>query len=181
MVYNGADWMPDHRLLTQYGVLYAILFLFLLSQQQLSLFFAIALAVLPFLQVGSVLLKRSVSVSAEATSDIFYHLIDTNFRDPLGLSDTYIARYEAPKPPYGKIDPDYLVDTLKPSVMIWHWAGHMKSINQEQRNQYVTYCSGPCDNWNSFLVMIRADRADVLGPAFGDWKRIDLNLDWPTN
>lgn len=211
MVRNGTDWMLNYRLLTQYGILYAVLFIVLLGQQRLSMIFAAAFVTLPFLlaingffkypphwipkydptpyvheaMYGDVaarlapVIKSSDTISAEAIGYISYHLIDTIFHDPFGLTNAYIARYGLPVITYGKSDFHYLVETLKPSVMVWHYAEHMKSISPEQRDYYESYCLGPCDNWNGFLVMIRADRKNDLGPAFSDWRIIDINEDWP--
>jgi arabinofuranosyltransferase len=206
MARNGGDWMGNHRLLAQYGILYAILLIVLIGDNVLSIIFAAAFVALPFLQTVNVfvnyqpeffpkyqensntysevsrrlapVLNKTDVISAEAIGYISYRLIDNPFIDPLGLTNAYIAKHGDPRIPYGKSDFQYLVETLQPSVMIWHYPGHMKWVDPTALARYEDYCLGSCDDWNGFLVMIRWDRVDDLAPAFSDWKKIDINTDW---
>jgi len=206
MARNGGDWMGNHRLLAQYGILYAILLIVLIGDNALSIIFAAAFVTLPFLQTTNVfvnyqpefnpkyqensntysevsrrlapVVNKTDVISAEAIGYISYHLIDNSFIDPLGLTNAYIAKHGDPRIPYGKSDFQYLVETLQPSVMIWHYPGHMKWVDPTALARYENYCLGSCDDWNGFLVMIRQDRVDDLAPAFSDWQKIDINTDW---
>jgi hypothetical protein len=207
MVRNGGDWMGNHRLLVQYGILYSVLLIVLVSNHSLSILFASALVILPFLQTTNLfitfkpelfpryientnlyveastrlapVLNPSDSISAEAVGYISFHLIETPFIDPLGLTNTYIANNGDPAIPYGKTDIRYLAGTLKPSVMIWHYPGHMRGVDPVILSNYTDYCLGSCIDWNGFLVMIRRDREKDLAPVFSDWQKIDISTDWP--
>jgi len=206
MARNGGDWMGNHRLLVQYGILYSVLLIVLVGNNELSLIFAAAFVTLPFLQTTDIfmnyrpefvpkyqensntyvevtrrltpVLNKTDVISAEAIGYISYQLIDNPFIDPLGLTNTYFARYGDPRITYGKSDFQYLVATLQPSVLIWHYPGHLKWVDPVSLSKYDDYCLGSCDNWNGFLVMIRRDRVNDLAPAFSDWKKIDINADW---
>ena len=101
------------------------------------------------------------------------------FIDPLGLTNTYIANNGDPAIPYGKSGFRYVAETLKPSVMIWHYLGHMRVVDPAILSNYTDYCWGSCTDWTGLLVMIRRDREKDLAPAFSDWQKIDINTDWP--
>jgi len=206
MARNGGDWMGNHRLLAQYGVLYSVLLIILVGNKVLSIVFAAAFVTLPFLQTTNVfvnyqpeffpkyqensntyaevsrrlapVLNKTDVISAEAIGYISYRLIDNTFIDPLGLTNTYFAKHGDPRIPYGKSDFRYLVDTLQPSILIWHYPGHMKWVDPAALARYEDYCLGSCTDWNGFLVMIRRDRVTDLAPAFSDWQKIDINTAW---
>jgi arabinofuranosyltransferase len=206
MARNGGDWMGNHRLLAQYGVLYSVLLIVLVGNNMLSIVFAAAFVTLPFLQTTNVfvnykpeffpkyqensntyadvsrrlapVVNKSDVISAEAIGYISYRLTDNPFIDPLGLTNAYFAKHGDPRIPYGKSDFQYLVETLQPSVMIWHYPGHMKWVDSAALTRYEDYCLGSCGDWNGFLVMIRRDRVNDLAPAFSDWQKIDINTDW---
>jgi len=124
-------------------------------------------------------LDSSDSISAEAIGYISFRLIDTQFIDPLGLTNAYIARNGDPEITYGKSDFPYVAGTLKPSVMIWHYPGHMRKVDSTILSNYESYCLGSCKDRTGFLVMIRQDRKKDLAPAFSDWQKIDINTEWP--
>ena len=198
---NGGDWMPDYRLLNQYGVLYSILFITLIKTRVVSTYLAMALLAFPVTQtiferadgrprppitasasgfwadttqrLSTVATKRD-RVSAEALGVISYKLADVSFEDPLGLTDVYIAEHGVPSPTFGKYDQAYLLGGVRPDVMVWHYAGHMYGVDQRLLDQYVTLVYGPLEDWNSDIVMIRKDRMSQLAPAFADWTRVTL-------
>ena len=206
MARNGGDWMGNYRLLAQYGILYSVLFLILVGNNMLSVVFAAAIVTLPFIQTTNLfvnyqprfipeyektstlyveaadrlspVINKTDTISAEAIGYISYRLIDNTFIDPLGLTNAYFAINGHPEVMFGKSDFQYLVGTLKPSVMIWHFPGHMKLVSPAALANYENYCFGRCDDWNGFLVMICRDRINNLAIAFKDWKKIDLNKDW---
>jgi len=199
---NGGDWMPDYRLLTQYSPVYSVLFIVLLGRRAIPIDVALALLAFPVAQTVlqaveqrkpfSISIVRATEgnfyaqvsyrlqpvlaegdiVSAEAIGCISYRLASTRFHDPLGLMDSYIARHGTPVIPYGKSDKEYTVGTIRPSVMVWHWPGHLKGLDQELLDNYVALTPGPFRGWSTCVVMIRRDRFEDLGKAFSDWRRV---------
>jgi hypothetical protein len=123
----------------------------------------------------SPVLSASDTVSAEAIGYIAYHLPDTSIHDPLGLTDRHIAKNGIPAVPYGKTDIEYTVHTIRPSVMIWQFSGHLDDLDLTALDkQYKTYCYEFCDSWAADIVMIRSDRVQDLSINFQDWTVITL-------
>jgi hypothetical protein len=119
-------------------------------------------------------LAESDTVSAEAIGYIGYHLPDQRIHDPLGLADAYLARHGSPIIPYGKQDASYTLGTVRPSVLVWHYAGHLQGVRQELLDEYVAFCAADCSGWDADLVMIRRDRLDTLAPPFADWEIVKV-------
>ena len=207
IIRNGGDWMGHHRLFLQYGILYAVILISLLRQYGIPVSIALALVIWPFIQTTNAIMARNVlsssinyarrdgfwvetserlatvlkesdTVSAEALGYLSYHLIHNRFHDPVGLTDAYIARYGRPSVTFGKHDSAYTVGSVSPSVMVWHWAGHLKGVDQKLLDNYETFCATDCDSWAADVVMIRGDRLDDLAPAFADWQKIKIETDW---
>ena len=120
-------------------------------------------------------LTPSDKVSAEAIGYIGFNLPDTFIHDPLGLTDNYIARNGQPAVPYGKTDIEYTVNTIHPSVMIWHYTGHLKNLDPALLDtEYKTFCYENCESWNAHVVMVRTDRVYALATNFQDWSIITI-------
>lgn len=123
----------------------------------------------------SPVLSPSDIVSAEAIGYIGYCLPNTYVHDPLGLTNSYIANNGRPAIPYGKTDVQYTVNIVHPSVMIWHYTGHLKDLDANLLDEdYKTYCYSDCDSWSADVVMIRFDRVNDLSINFGDWTEITI-------
>jgi hypothetical protein len=200
---NGGDWMPHHRLLTQYGALY-VAALLLLPYHRLAPRVVLALVVawaavqgvrvassrpseglgiridggpnIPFwgeaLRRLAPRLAPTDRVSAEAIGYLGFHLRETQIHDPLGLTDAYLARHGRPAPRYGREDVDYTLGEVRPSVLVWHWLGHVRAADQGLLDRYAAFCAADCTSWEADVVMIRRDRLGELGPAFSEWRRI---------
>lgn len=204
---NGGDWMPNYRLLLQYGVLYSVLLILWIRRKVISLIVALSLLSYPFFQsayslervnsyrimgfvntqadhrfwaeatsrISPILVPTDV-VSAEAIGFISYQLINFYVHDPFGLTDKHIANYGQTAAPYGKMDIGYTVWTVRPSVMIWHWAGHLRALDPDAIDRaYRTYCYQDCDNWEADVLMIRSDRVGEFASQFSDWQMITIS------
>ncbi len=201
--------MGSHRLLSQYGAMYAVLMLLLLAESSATKFLSTLILVVPLIQTASQLpyqfnhepeiklavtlpagdsfyskaadklsafLNSSDIVSAEALGYLSYRLIDTKIHDPFGLTNQHIARKGDPHAPFGKMDIQYTIRKVKPSVMLWHYAGHLKGDDPDYLDKnYVTYCFSNCNSWNANVAMIRRDRANELATNFIDWKSITIS------
>jgi MFS family permease len=200
VVRNGGDWMPHYRLLMQYGVLYSAAMICIVPSFRLPILFALGLAIPPAVQTvqefsttyGNPMtayekrtgfwveaarrlhgaLKGTDVVSAEAAGYIAYNLMETRFHDPIGLMDTHIARYGQPAIPFGKTDVQYTVETVRPSVMLWHDSSHLAALAKPISTDYETFCFAECNTTHAKIVMVRRDRLAELGPAFQDWERM---------
>jgi len=216
---SGGDWMPNSRLLTQYGVLYAVLLLLILQRMarpgslpdrsRAIVVASVLLLLMPLVQTLSLSIGRlragappfelyhaagypfwretaarlaqapltpSDVVSSEGIGYISYVLIDTYMHDPLGLTDEHLARAGKDHAPFGKMDVQYTVERIRPSVMIWHYAGQLRKLDASAvDSEYVTYCYSRCDTWSADVVMIRRDRAGQLSSYFEDWKNITIS------
>lgn len=200
---NGGDWMQGHRLFTQYGTLYAVA-LILLSRKQGKFENAMlaVCVIIPALQTARTwatqpphtpltyasaeglypevvrrlhsALGPSDTLSAEALGYLSYQFPTNPFHDPLGLTDAYLARHGDSVPMFGKVDATYTLGVVIPSVLVWHWAGHLKGTPQPLLDRYQAFCSLDCDGWNADLVMIRKDRMPALGDAFADWRPVSI-------
>lgn len=206
-VRNGGDWMPNFRLLAQYGVVYSILFIALIGRGVIPLPVAVTIFIVPLVQTTQLAFTRmqqsqdfrlvtydanwafwgeaaqrvapvlspSDKVSAEAIGYISYQLIDNYVHDPLGLTDSYLARYGRTEVSYGKSDINYTLGTIRPAVLIWHWAGHLQSAKPELLEDYGVFCYAECNSWRANIVMIRRDRLNDLSSAFFNWKAVTAN------
>lgn len=116
-------------------------------------------------------------VSSEGIGYISYILIDTYIHDPLGLTERHIARNGVGSSPFGKKDIKYTVLKIKPSVMVWQYVRHLRSLEWDTLDdEYVTYCHDYCNNWlQADIVMIRKDRAKDLSPYFADWELVTIS------
>lgn len=204
---NGGDWMPNYRLLLQYGALYSVLLVLWIRRKVISLVVALSLLSYPFFQSACSLERvnsyRSMGfvntradhlfwaeavsrvspnlvptdvVSAEAIGFISYQLRGFYIHDPLGLTDKHIANHGQSAAPYGKRDISYTLWTVRPSVMIWHWAAHLRALDPGAIDRaYRTYCYQDCDNWEADIVMIRSDRVEEFASQFSDWQVITIS------
>lgn len=194
---NGGDWMPAFRLLTQYFPIY-IMLMFLLVKSGVITGRIVTLVGLimvfllfysypnpkfgfPVVNYGfdyyediSKRLENRLEVndviSAEAIGYISHLLPEQPIFDPLGLTNEYIAKHGKPALTYGKMDNRYLLETIKPTIVIWHWGGHLKGYKKIINSFYVTYCRTDCGNLNADLVLIRKDEDIRFRNAFLDWK-----------
>ena len=197
---NGGDWMPHFRLLSQYAPCYCLAFgliyyyrifptVTLTTVAALSLLLTIKDADL--LQTVTIdirtepedgifsesaerlkpILRQDDLVSAEAAGLLPYRLLSTRIHDPVGLMDVHIARYGMPSIPYGKTDIPYTFGVVKPTFMIWHWAGHVFSAPRSLREQYQAFCFSDCDDHDSAkILLVRNDRmGDDVTKAFSRW------------
>lgn len=116
-------------------------------------------------------------VSSEGIGYISYVLMDTYIHDPLGLTERHIARDGVNASPFGKKDIKYTVLKVRPSVMIWQYVRHLRSVDWAALDdEYVTYCHDYCNNWfEADIVMIRKDRAKDLSTYFDDWEMVILS------
>ncbi len=121
-------------------------------------------------------------VSGEAVGLLAYRLPDARILDPTGLVDPFLARHGRPAPPYGHLFPEHTVFVSRPTVMVWHDAGHLESLDPAALNRaYATVCVDRCDalrrapSWVGTIVMIRRDRARALRPAFGDGVPVEFS------
>ena len=115
-------------------------------------------------------------VSAEAIGYIGYQLAGTPIHDPLGLTDPHIARSGVPAIPFGKTDIEYTYSVVKPTVMIWHYLGHLNDLDLGKVDQeYKTFCFENCESWNAHVVMIHESRLKDLGDPFANWQEIKLS------
>jgi arabinofuranosyltransferase len=212
---NGGDWMPYFRLLSQYGVLYFIMLLVILSEKVMVVYKGVlmalfALLIFSFVQTSTLFMDRLKSgapftnihytpgfsfwdetaerlsqaplvpadvVSSEGIGYISYVLMDTYIHDPLGLTEKHIAREGVNGSPFGKKDIKYTVLRVKPSVMIWQYVRHLRSVDRATLDdEYLTYCHDFCNNWlDADIVMIRKDRAKDLSPYFADWELLTIS------
>ena len=114
-------------------------------------------------------------VSAEAIGYIGYSLPNTYIHDPLGLTDRNIAISGIPAVPFGKTNIEYSVNVVRPSVMIWHYTGHLHNLDLRRvDSDYKTFCFENCESWNAHVVMIRNDRLQDLAKPFEKWAVIKL-------
>lgn len=198
---NGGDWMPNHRLLTQYSVLYSTSIIVLIGKKSIRPIVAIALLLWPLTQTiigypdhlgfrmnyaGGIsefwvettkrltgVINDSDIISAEALGYISYHLPHNKFHDPLGLTDPYLAKKGKLGITFGKSDASYSLGVIRPSVLIWHSTGHLKGVEQKLLKDYEIFCEAKCDDkWGAHIIMIRHDRIKMLGHAFKDWTKI---------
>lgn len=204
---NGGDWMPHFRLLTQYAPCYSIALgltaYSLTASSPLALTAVTALALWPAIQGATTgfwcrtdirtkpavsmsleaaarlapILKDSDVVSAEAAGLLPYLLLSTRVHDPIGLMDTYIARHGMPSIPYGKTDIPYTFEKVRPTFMVWHWAGHVFQASPSARARYAAFCWARCDQHDdAAVVLVRRDRLDAaVSDAFQSW------TPWPLN
>ena len=207
---NAGDWMPHYRLLAQYLPLYAVLALWLASPRgrahlgrpglmapaaALALLFQSQQLVLGFGQddeeTNRAFYRESARrlegrlgpedvVSAEGLGLIAWTLYEVRFHDPLGLTDRHLARHGTPEPMFGKEDVNYTVGTVRPAVLLWHWAGHLRPLRPELAAGYEIRCYSQCDRaWDARVVMLRSDRAAALRPEFLDWPAVALGPGGP--
>lgn len=213
IITNGGDWMPNFRLFMNYGTLYAALIIILIAQRWLPLWLCAILLCGPLAQtVAEVIRQPTLSVgvhifssvdayytstlqriapalapndtiSAEALGMVSYTLRDQYMHDPIGLTEPYIAQHGKPSITYGKTNIDYTLGVVRPSILIWHWGGHLKGAAPDLLAQYQIYCAAECTTWDANLVMIRNDRAEAFAPHFADWQRVLVAADgvrpWP--
>ena len=200
VVRNGGDWMPGYRLLTQYASVYVFILIVLLHRKLLEtkivygygaviatlvlLSFPQLQPRLPTISYGSDYystiaqrlennLKKDDWVSAEAIGWIGHLLPDQPIFDPLGLVQKHIARYGYPALTYGKMDIPYTLQVAKPTIIIWHWGGHLKGHEDLVENGYVVFCGYDCYNLNADLVLIRKDSVSRFQNEFNDWIRVE--------
>lgn len=112
------------------------------------------------------------SVSAEALGYIGYQLPNTRVHDPLGLADAYLARHGTFRPTFGRDDPNYTLGVVHPTILIWHYVGHVFGAQPDLLAQYAAFCAADCASWDADVVMVRNDRLAAFGPAFADWQRV---------
>lgn len=196
---NGGDWMHAHRLLSQYLPLYIFMMVILIKNNvinkkiwvSLGALSAILLAGLftpkigfPQIDYGTNYYKEIAQkikpslepqdlLSAEAIGYISYLLPNQPIFDPLGLTTPYIARNGKPLLGYGKVNIPYLVQTIKPAVLIWHWGGHLYGYEILVQENYAVFCKRDCNNLDADLVLIRKDIAGRFNDAFMDWDQIE--------
>lgn len=200
VVRNGGDWMPGYRLLSQYSSVYVFILIVLLNKNILetkilySYGAVIAVIILfgfsrlqpglPIITYGSDYysaiarrLKKDLQkddwVCAEAIGYIGHLLPDQSILDPLGLVQKHISRYGYPQISYGKMDIPYILQEAKPTVIIWHWGGHLKGYEDLVEKEYVVYCGSDCFTLNADLVLIRKDAIGRFQDEFHDWVIID--------
>jgi hypothetical protein len=200
---NGGDWMPNHRLLTQYGALYIMPLLALPTRRvwaQIVIGLVVATALAQTIELVQKrgpatfalriddgqhfgfwndavnrldpVLRPDDTISAEALGYISYHLPHTYVHDPIGLTDAHLARHGRPAPLYGKTDINYTLGVVRPSVLVWHWLGHVQPAPQELVDQYTMFCAAECDSWTADVIMVRNDRLPDFAPAVADWQTI---------
>jgi arabinofuranosyltransferase len=195
---NGGDWMPAHRLLSQYAPFYLAPALALPSGKLpaklipaawlLCSVLHLAMQPWPFalrihgafedpFLAGVVTRLRPVLapsdvVSAEAIGFIGYQLENTVIHDPTGLTDKNIARYGVLAPTFGRESITYTLTAVRPSVAVWHWFGHVLRAPPQAANEYEVFCFSDCGDWNAKVAMIRRDRLPALEKAFDGWKHL---------
>ena len=108
-----------------------------------------------------------------------YQLRHHQFHDPLGLADAYIARNGQTRVSFGKWNWPYSFGEVKPEVMLWpHTDQWSLELDPELINQYAIIYRPlkPEDRarHHPYLLLIRKDRMEELGPAFSDWPQITL-------
>jgi len=109
-------------------------------------------------------------VSSEGIGYLSYVLKDVYIHDPLGLTEEHIAKQGKERSPFGKVDLRYTIREVRPTLMIWHYAGNLRGFQAADLDgAYFTFCHGDCKSWSADVVMIRRDRADDLAPYFRDW------------
>lgn len=197
---NGGDWMFAHRLLSQYLPLYMFMMVILIKNNVINktilaslgtLSVILLLAGLPTPKIGfpkihygsdyykeiAQRIKPSLEpqdlVSAEAIGYISHLLPNQPIFDPLGLTNPYIARNGKPLLGYGKVNIPYLVQTIKPAILIWHWGGHLYGNEILVQENYAVFCKRDCNNLDADLVLIRKDIAGRFKDAFMDWNQIE--------
>jgi hypothetical protein len=115
-------------------------------------------------------LRDTDVVSSEGIGYLSYILKDVYIHDPLGLTEEHIAKQGKERSPFGKVDLRYTIREVRPTVMIWHYAGNLRGFQAADLDgDYFTFCDGDCKSWSADVVMIRRDRADDLAPYFVDW------------
>jgi hypothetical protein len=198
---NGGDWMPHFRLLTQYAPCYVLALGLLArswpGRSWLALLAITAVALWPTARAAltrpccgfdiraeppagvfteaaerlAPILRDGDVVSAEAAGLLPFRLLTTRVHDPVGLMDPYIARHGTPTIPYGKTDIPYTFDVVRPTFMVWHWAGHIFQASQAARSRYAAFCWARCDQRDeAAVVLVRRDRMDkAVEDAFRTW------------
>jgi len=120
-------------------------------------------------------LHPSDIVASEGIGYIGFALPDSYIHDPLGLTDRHLARTGKQRYPFGRMDLDYTLHQVNPAVLLWHYAGNLRSVDAAAIDaEYVTYCQADCATWSADIVMLRIDRATDLGPYFSDWQRLSM-------
>lgn len=200
---NGGDWMPNFRLLAQYMPLLAcismitivkrvprawimfIIFLWPLTWTGLSIKkcggrigqFSRSGSINDFWNESASRLKPLVGaddvISAEALGFISFQLLNVRMHDPVGLTDKYIARHGQPMMLYGKVDSQYTLSVVSPTVALWHYTGHLSTVPPEVLQRYRTWRFGPDAGTMSTIMMIRNDQVDRLLPAVQGWTEIE--------
>lgn len=203
VVRNGGDWMPDYRLLLQYGVLYGVAVFCLVRQRVSRGALLVSLVVVQSLlslaplglrvdqpwrvsvqqptgywvdvteRLAPVLEEEDV-VAAEAIGYISYRLLGQRFHDPVGLMDPYVARNGYPSITFGKHDSEYTLGQVRPSVLVWQYTGHVKGLDQALLDGYTAFSPLDDNSWFTDVVMIRNDRLEAIAPAFEDWRQVRI-------
>ena len=206
VIRNGGDWMPSHRLLSQYSPLYAIITLLLVHQHKDKLRLAALLLLWPLTVMAYQLMESGVQVgrfsrsgpasdfwnvsasrlgplvashdvvSAEALGFLSFQLLSTRMHDPVGLTDRYIARRGRPVMLYGKEDTTYTLGTVAPTIALWHYTGHLSGVSYDILSNYRTWRYGPDAGKMSTIIMIRKDQVSRLYPAVADWTEIPTHF-----
>ena len=99
-------------------------------------------------------------------------LPNTRVHDLLGLADAYLARHGTFRPTFGRDDPNYTLSVVHPTILIWHYVGHVFGAQPDLLAQYTAFCAADCASWDADVVMVRNDRLAAFGPAFADWQRV---------
>lgn len=199
---NGGDWMPAHRLLSQYMPVYVVMITLLVKEKVLDLRILVSLALISSLSYLSsfselkigipeivtpngfyvdivhrlrekALLDKDDKISAEGIGYISYTLHDQRIFDPLGLTDKHIARYGYPALQYGKTDILYVLTQVRPAIMLWHWGGHLRGYENVVEENYIVFCYSNCDNSDADLIVIRKDKVNNYRSAFMDLVEIN--------
>jgi hypothetical protein len=114
-------------------------------------------------------------ISAEGIGKVAYRFPNTSFHDPTGLMDAHIARYGKNANFYGKEDAGYSIGVVRPAILLWHFAGHLRGVDSRLFDAYEAFCHSNCDsNWNMRIIMIRKDRAVNLAPPFREWPSVQI-------
>jgi len=206
---NGGDWMPHHRLFLQYGPIWSLTAILVLSEAGWHARWAALLCLWPLaLLTNTVIgnrghffridtnaggefyaeatrrlkgqLRAEDVVSAEAIGYISFHLPSTRFHDPLGLNDAYIARHGTPAIRFGKEDPVYTLAVVAPAVALWQTGSHLWRVPRAVLGNYQIRRFGPDVGWHSNLVCLRKDRLPTLAQAFADWPIVDVTPTVPS-
>lgn len=196
VIRNGGDWMPNSRLLLQYGPVWIVACMLSIHRLQWSPLRRGALLLWPVAASAALLALKSDKlaslerveldpfwiqctqrlanviaardiVSAEALGYIGYHLPRTTFHDPIGLVDRHLARHGWSSPRYGKRDTLYTLSTIRPTVALWHETSHLRYVPVAVLDLYeIRAFHGGREK----IIMIRRDAVPRIAPAFGDWR-----------